>query len=116
MKRQILLFMILMLGVTLNSCKKKNTKDDSQDNTPGKVFVTVDLEGNPAPAGITIYLFKNNTEKDSKQTDSQGKVTFENVAPGSYQLRASHTNYVGEQNFDLSSGEQKHINFSLGST
>ncbi len=117
MKKTFLLpiMLILIFSLQLSSCKKEEEKE-----TKGKFTVTVTLNNDPIEdVEVSIDSDDGNYEA-VKNTDSQGKVVFNNLEPGRYSFSCYYiddwngVDYFGTSyNNKLRAGENKKITIEL---
>ena len=113
MKKTLLLpfILILITGLQLSSCKKKEEKQTT------KLTITVKLDGDTVEGALVVLNDDDLVEE--KTTDSHGKVVFDDLDPGIYQAEAGYTDteygifYYGADEFEISKGQNKKVTIVL---
>ena len=114
----IILAIVTMLTMTFTSCNKDDEGDTSTTATL-KVNVTVEDYGIISGVKIDLIEEPEDTYIQEKLTDTNGKVTFTNILPGTYSVESwyfpnsdvEHTGFSGS--FQLIAGETKTMSLAL---
>ena len=79
---------MLILTLFLFALTSCNKDDKDNTSTTGKVVVSATVLGFGAIPNVEVSLVEYESEAyvQEKVTDSEGKVTFENVLQGTYQI------------------------------
>ena len=81
----------------------------------GDITVNV-TDGTDAISGATVVLSDGGDVSSSKTTDSDGEVTYTDVANGEYTLTVSKSNYTTETKTVVVAGEDQEVNVELTPT
>jgi len=81
----------------------------------GDISVNV-TDGTDAISGATVVLSDGGDVSSSKTTDSDGEVTYNDVANGEYTLTVSKSNYTTETKTVVVAGEDQEVNVELTPT
>ena len=81
----------------------------------GDITVNV-TDGTDAISGATVVLSDGGDVSSSKTTDSDGEVTYTDVANGEYTLTVSKSNYTTETKTVVVAGEDQEVNIELTPT
>jgi len=118
MKKIYFLLPLLVFTLMFTSCNK----DDDPEPTTAKITVTSTVEDFGTIANIAVTLFNSTSDVaiSTKNSDSNGKVVFENVSPGTYYVEALYIETsTGDEadadtdDFVIAAGDEKSINLSL---
>ena len=115
MKKTLLLpiIIVLALSLQLTGCKKKESPQIT------KITVTViSFETGDKVSGSDVSLHNDEGEEiESKTTGSDGKVVFDDLAPGIYYIYAYYEDndgyYYGDTSVDLKRGDSKSVTIEL---
>lgn len=117
--KKIIIIILSILTLSLSSC---NSDDDNGDtSTTATVKVNVTVEGLGAIEGVSVVLVEliTDSEIQEKVTNSEGKVTFENISPGTYNvggwyIPTQDEEHIGQSdNFQLIEDQTKTITLLL---
>ena len=106
--------LIIISLILLNSCKKKSDESQRKSN----IIVNTTVFGIGQIEGVHVVIYYRNILIGDKITDSNGKVTFNNVTPRQYHGQATYDSighlYTGEiPPFSLTKYETKEIDVLL---
>ncbi len=114
MKKTLLfhLVLILFIGLQLSSCKK-----EKEEESTTKLTITVKLDGDKVE-GALVSLYDEDVDLvDDKTTNSQGKVVFDDLDPGTYEAEVDYTkfgvDYYGYGIYEISKGQNKKVTIVL---
>lgn len=108
---KLLLLLVTTFTLTLTSCKK-----DEETNT-GTIIVATVFEDGSTSAGVTVELYDEigGSTIGTKTTGSDGKVTFNDILEGTYEVDAWNDDYSSsdDPSFQLIGGQTKTVNLTL---
>ncbi len=116
--KYFILLIIAILTITLTSCEKD---DEGDTSTTATLIVNTTVDGYGAIAGVNVQLTESVSDEDiqEKVTDSNGKVTFTNILPGTYEVYGDYIPSIDEEyightsSFQLIEGQTKTIGLAL---
>ena len=110
---------LLLLFLTIMACKKKE-EDKQTDPKNAKLTVNTTIDGQGAKDNVQVRLYipgnnGNYVYEDTKTTNIQGVVVFENLEAGTYELECHYPGYYAsfEHNIVISASENKNISTTL---